>query len=80
MLWRLQKDGTGLIEPTGRTRLKPGVHLSFWLRFHFVLLTSADRFSNMFSAGFDRFKDKCSRERAGQVTPGFVAEPYDWAS
>ena len=34
----------------------------------------------MFGVGFDRFKDKCSRERAGQARPNFVAEPYDWAS
>ena len=39
-----------------------------------------DRFSNMFSAGFERLKDECSTERVGQVRSSFVAEPYNWSS
>ena len=78
----------GVSERTGRerldrqdgTRLNPGVQLSFWLRFYFVLVTSADRFPNMLSAGFERLKDKFSRERADQVRSSFVTEPYDWSS
>ena len=74
--WReLISPGAAVAEPSTERRrwanlgqtaeLKPGAHLWFSLRFYFVFVTSADRFPNVFSAGFKRLKDKCRTERAG---------------